>query len=169
MQKLLLHVCLLLCAPAVACAWPGRIVAVTDGDTITVAPADGAPLVKIRLHGIDAPERAQHGGESARNFVSSTGLHKEVEVAPHGAPDRYKRTVAVVYLPSGESLQELLLKNGWAWIWPRYCNNCAGWETMQRHAEQTGRGVWKEKDPVPPWEWRRNRLTHRTDTPQRKK
>jgi endonuclease YncB( thermonuclease family) len=84
-------------------------------------------------------ERKQHGGEFAKNFVFT--MDKEVEVTPQGGPDRYGRTVAIAYFSSGESLQELLLKNGWVWVCPRYCKNCADWEVMQEDAKQTGRGV----------------------------
>lgn len=155
MRRLLLHVSFLLFLPSIACAWPGRIVNVTDGDTISVEPADGGNPVKIRLHGIDALERKQHGGESAKSFVFNVGLYKEVEIAPQGGPDRYGRTAAIAYFVSGESLQELLLKNGLAWVWPRYCRDCSDWEAMQEGAKQAGLGLWSEENPMPPWEWRR--------------
>lgn len=155
MQRLLLHICFLFFIPSAACAWPGRIVSVTDGDTITVEPTGGGHLVKVRLHGIDAPERKQHGGESAKNFLFTKGLYKEVDIVPQGGPDRYGRTVAIAYCPSGKSLQELLLENGLAWVWPRYCKNCGYWEAIQNDAKQAGRGIWSAENPLPPWEWRR--------------
>ena len=135
-------------------AWQARVVTVTDGDTITVEPLAGGQSVKIRLHGIDAPERKQPAGESARGFVFDVALYQVVEVEEKDR-DRYGRVVAVIRLPSSESLQELLLKSGFAWVWPQYCRNCQNWEKLQTEAQKNGCGLWANPDPIPPWEWRR--------------
>ena len=135
-------------------AWQARVVSVTDGDTITVEPLAGGHPIKIRLHGIDAPEKNQPAGEPARGFVFEVALYQAVEVEEKYR-DRYGRLVAVLHLSSGESLQELLLKSGYAWVWPRYCRNCRDWEKLQAEAQENERGLWANPDPVPPWEWRR--------------
>lgn len=135
-------------------AWQARVVAVSDGDTITVEPLTGGQRAKIRLHGIDAPERKQPSGESARAFVFDVALYKVVEIEEKGW-DRYGRLVAVIWLPNGENLQEFLLKSGYAWVWARYCRNCQEWEKLQAEAQENGRGLWVNPDPIPPWEWRR--------------
>lgn len=137
-----------------AWAWQARIVAVTDGDTITVEPLAGGQQIKIRLHGIDAPERKQPAGESARAFVFDVALYKSVEIEEKGW-DRYGRLVAVIWLPCGENLQKFLLKSGFAWVWPRYCRNCRDWEKLQAEAQENKRGLWANPDAIPPWEWRR--------------
>ncbi|MDR0828336.1 MAG: thermonuclease family protein [Desulfovibrio sp.] len=82
------------------------MVAVADGDTITVEPARGGDRVKIRLHGIDAPERKQPYGETARGFVSNSVLFKQVDVQPRDR-DRYGRTVAIVDVPGSFNPQDL--------------------------------------------------------------
>ena len=152
---MIIALCILL-LPAPAWAWPARVVAVSDGDTITVEPTDGGNRIKVRLHGIDAPEKDQPGGEPARAFVVQAALYKAVEVEPTlQGKDRYGRTVAVVVLPGGESLQAALLRAGHAWVWPRYCRGCGEWEVLQEEARAAGRGLWINLNPVPPWEWRR--------------
>ena len=138
---------------APAHAWPARVVAVADGDTITVEPVAGGDRVKIRLHGIDAPERKQPFGEAARSFVFDVALYEMVEVEDLGR-DAYGRSVAVVWMAEGETLQAALLRVGLAWVWPRYCPDCPAWEALQNDARQAGRGLWAAPG-VPPWEWRR--------------
>lgn len=86
----------------------------------------------MRLQGVDAPERDQPYGEAARAYVFAVALYKAVDVEPMPQGiDRYGRVVAVVYLPGGESLQATLLRAGLAWVWPRYCKNCHGWQEIQ--------------------------------------
>ncbi|WP_291441511.1 thermonuclease family protein [Desulfovibrio sp.] len=88
----------LILAPSITHAWPARVVQVTDGDTITVEPKSGGERVKVRLHGIDAPELIQSSGEAARAFAHAVALYVTVDVqeTPQRR-DRYGRTVAVVF------------------------------------------------------------------------
>ncbi len=138
-----------------AYAFPARIMNVIDGDTVDVQPETGGERVRVRLHGIDAPERKQPYGEAAREFVFNIALFENVDVEPVGKPDRYGRLVAIILLPDGESLQALLLAAGLAWVWPRYCRDCREWQNVHDAARAAGRGLWAEPDPVPPWMWRR--------------
>ena len=139
-------------------AVPARIVSVIDGDTIDVELAAGGDRIRIRLFGIDAPERKQPGGEAARVFMFAF-LFQTVAIEPQGKrPDRYGRTVTTVYLPGGESLQALLLEAGLAWVWPRYCRDCEEWQNLQDAARSQGRGLWASPGAMPPWEWRRKRV-----------
>ena len=136
-----------------ALAWEARVVAVSDGDTITVEPVEGGDRIKIRLHGIDAPERKQPYGEAARGFVFDVSLYKTVDVEEL-YKDRYKRTVAIINFPDGKSLQSLILEAGLAWVWPRYCKDCPEWEALQEAAQMKRRGLWADESPIQPWEWR---------------
>lgn len=136
--------------------WPAHVIAVTDGDTLIVAPTTEGGLVRIRLHGIDAPERRQDYGEEAKNFVGETVLSALVEIDDLGI-DRYGRIVAVVTLQDGETLQATLLRAGLAWVWSRYCRDCADWESLQAESRAAGRGLWQDPAPVPPWDWRRGK------------
>ena len=118
-----------------ALAWEARIVDVADGDTITVEPAEGGERIKIRLHGIDAPETKQPYGQAAKGFVNDVALYKQVEVrvTPQGK-DRYGRVIAVIALPDGAILQELLLQEGLAWVYTQYCKDCETWKAMESEA-----------------------------------
>ncbi len=137
-------------------AWEARVVAVSDGDTITVEPLSGGERSKVRLHGIDAPERKQPYGEVARAFVFDTSLYKIVDIEEL-YQDRYKRSVSIVNFPNGISLQYLMLDSGLAWVWPRYCKNCPEWEALQERAMNNRCGLWSDENPVPPWEWRKRK------------
>lgn len=147
--------CLLL--PSTALAWPGKVVGVSDGDTITVLRDERQP-VKIRLYGIDCPERKQPWGNRATQATSRLCYGKGVDIQEFGH-DRYGRTVAVVILPDSSSLQERLVAEGLAWVWPRYCKQafCLDWEKLEDTARREKRGLWRDEAPVPPWEWRLNR------------
>jgi len=134
--------------------FPARVVAVADGDTITVEPIQGGDRVRVRLQGIDAPEINQPYGQAARAFVSEAVLYKEVHLASE-RNDRYGRIVAVVEVPGAGVLQELLLEAGLAWVWPQFCRDCGEWKALEEAARGQGLGLWADESPVPPWEWRR--------------
>jgi endonuclease YncB( thermonuclease family) len=149
---------LLLVIPEVAHAEQFRVVAVSDGDTLTVEPIEGGDRGKVRLHGIDAPELRQPYGEAAKAFTLNMTLFKEIEVQPTPQEtDRYGRIVAIVEIPEVGILQELLLESGLAWVYPAYCKDCTSWETMQEEAREQRKGLWKDENPVEPWEWRKRR------------
>ncbi|MDR2075621.1 MAG: thermonuclease family protein [Desulfovibrio sp.] len=156
MKKLRLLFFLSLFAATPALAWEARIVAVTDGDTLTVEPAKGGDRIKVRLHGIDAPESRQPYGQAAKGFVNGIALYKRAEVDAKSR-DRYGRTVAIVTVPGKGVLQELLLDAGLAWVYPQYCKSCSAWEARQAAARKARKGLWADSDPVPPWKWRKDK------------
>ena len=131
----------------------GKIVSVADGDTVTLLTQEG-PL-KVRLYGIDCPESGQSFGQEAADYVSEVALFEEVKLQVLNT-DRYGRSVALVALPDGRLLNELLLDEGLAWVYPDYCKDprCAGWLLKEQLAKARGKGLWSEKDPLPPWKWR---------------
>jgi len=97
-------------------AQTGKVVGVTDGDTIKVLLRGKA--VKIRLNGIDCPERKQPFGRKARIFTSELVAGKVVKVEKVDT-DRYGRMVANVYLPEGRMLNQELVRAGLAWWYRR--------------------------------------------------
>lgn len=137
-----------------ATAWQGRVVAVADGDTLTVEPVAGGDRVKVRLWGVDAPESKQPFGQTAKGYVSNATLFKAVTVVPVER-DRYGRTVAVVTLSDESVLQERLLRAGLAWVYTQYCQNCGDWKRLERQAVKEKKGLWAGDGPVPPWKWRK--------------
>jgi micrococcal nuclease len=131
----------------------GTAVGITDGDTFTFLSA-GKTQKKIRLHGIDCPEKKQPFGNVAKQKLSELIFGKEVKVQKTSI-DRYGRTVAMVY-QDGRNINELMLQSGLAWHFIRYDNNpeC---EQMQITAQQQHLGLWSDPDPVAPWNWRRHK------------
>ena len=147
---------LFLLLPLQAFAWPARVVHVSDGDTIQVEPVDGGDRVKIRLYGIDTPEKKQPHGSIASSFTFENSLYKTVEVEVYDT-DRYGRVVAVVLLPEGANLNEELIKQGHAWVYDRYCKEafCSDWKQLEQEAKENKEGLWFSRSPVPPWDWRK--------------
>ncbi len=146
-----------------AWAWEGAVVSVHDGDSITVRREEDREKVKIRLYGIDAPEMPVKGRWEAQAYCKRSrdflrGLLPQgsrVAVMDMGF-DKYTRTVAgIVSLPNGKIAQEELLRAGLVWIYPKYCPDCRQWKTLEEEARAARRGLWQQKNPVPPWEWRR--------------
>jgi endonuclease YncB( thermonuclease family) len=129
----------------------GKVVGVSDGDTITVL-RERTP-VKVRLYGIDCPESGQDFGSRAKLFTSELVFGKVVTVIPHDT-DRYGRTVADVVLPDGRSLNQELVKAGLAWWYRKYAPNIGTLSQLEREARDAQRGLWSQPNPVPPWEWR---------------
>src|SRR2546426_7301545 len=132
----------------------GRVVGVTDGDTIKVLHNGKAE--KIRLHGIDCPEKAQPFGTKAKQFTSAMVFGKMVRVLTHGR-DRYGRTVADVILPDGGNTNQALVKVGLAWWYRQYAPHDDTLRELEKQARTTRRGLWADPNSVPPWEWRKQR------------
>lgn len=144
-------------------AWQVQVIAVTDGDTLRVR-RDGQNTT-LRLHGVDAPERAQPFGERASQFASSFAFGRSATIEPITV-DRYSRLVARVFV-EGRCLNEELVAQGLAWHYRRYSNS-ATLEQLEGAARAARRGLWSAADPVPPWDWRRQhpRKTGQASTQQ---
>ncbi len=131
-------------------AFEGKVVGVADGDTLVVL--DGTAQVRVRLHGIDCPERGQAFGAAARRFASSLAFGKSVTVRSLGK-DRYGRLLGEVVLSDGRSLNRELVAAGMAWHYARYSDDEA-LARAEREARKARVGIWSEPDPVAPWSYR---------------
>ena len=111
--------------------------------------------VRVRLHGIDCPERGQPFGRQARQYTGTLAFGKTVIVRVRDT-DRYGRLVAEVSLPDGKSLNRELVSADLAWHYVRYSNDgiLARLEAAARAAR---RGLWTDSRAVPPWEFRKER------------
>jgi len=138
---------------ALAADFTGHVVGVTDGDSIKVMHEGKAE--KIRLSGIDCPEKKQPFGTRARQFTSQLVFGKEVTVQETGR-DRYGRTLAEVILPDGRSLNQELVKVGLAWWFWKYSKD-PSLKELEVEARRMNRGLWAEPNPTPPWEWRKHK------------
>jgi len=110
--------------------------------------------VRIRLYGIDCPERYQAFSKKAKQFTSKMVYLKTVEV-DHIDTDRYGRTVALVRV-DGVLVNSALVQEGLAWVYNYYCTLpfCEEWFVLQLKAKDAKRGLWAYPNPVPPWEYR---------------
>jgi endonuclease YncB( thermonuclease family) len=134
-------------------SFSGRVVGVADGDTINVLRDDRA--VRVRLHGIDCPERSQAFGRQARQYTSKLVFGRTVTVHVRGT-DRYGRFVADVLPPAGGSLNRELVRAGLAWHYVRYSTDTT-LARLESEARASRRGLWADPCPVPPWEFRKER------------
>jgi len=129
----------------------GKVVAVTDGDTLGVL-RDGKE-VKVRLHGIDAPESGQAFGATAKQFASEKVFGKTVTVRVTDT-DRYGRLVGEVSLVGGASLNEALVQSGLAWWYHQYGAKERKLAEAEIDARAARRGLWADANPTPPWAFR---------------
>ncbi len=136
----------------------GKVVGVTDGDTITVM--HNLVGEKVRLNGIDCPERRQAFGNRAKQAASELVFGKTVTVQVVDY-DRYKRTVGNVVLSDGLVLNEELVRAGMCWWYRRYALDDERLAQAELEARVAKRGLWVAPDPVPPWEWRAARKRYR--------
>lgn len=144
---------LLIILPCHSFAWSGKVVGVADGDTITVLR--DKEQVRIRLYGVDCPERYQPFSKKAKQFTSEMVFGKVVEVEPVDI-DRYNRLVALVTVFKRLANEELI-NAGFAWVYTRYCDRpiCERWKVLEYGAREARRGLWADPNPIPPWEFRR--------------
>jgi len=129
----------------------GKVVGVTDGDTITVLHIGTA--TKVRLAGIDCPEKAQPYGHKAKEATSALVFGKEVIVQAHGQ-DKYGRAIGDVLLPHGKNINHTLVREGWCWWYRKYAPGDTTLERLETDARAAKRGLWADPNPVPPWMWR---------------
>lgn len=143
----------LLSIPVTCFSWPAKVVSVSDGDTITVL--HNGLQEKIRLYGIDTPEKNQDYGQQAKQITSTLIAGRQVDIETK-AGDRYGRTVGLVTV-DGQSLNELIVQNGYAWVYRQYCKErfCSDWILLEQQARRQKKGLWAGSAIVPPWEWRR--------------
>ena len=139
---------------ASAGSFEGRVVRVLDGDTIDVLVPEKT-IVRVRLAGIDAPERGQPFGRKATQAVRDMAAGKTVRIASQ-SKDRYGRTIGEAFLPDGRSLNRELVRLGLAWQYRQYSDD-QELANLEAEARKARRGLWSEPNPVPPWEWRRGR------------
>ena len=143
---------LLVLSPSLLFAWEGKVVSVSDGDTIKVLK-DGIQ-VTIRLASIDCPEKGQPYGQAARKFTADLVAGKIVKVWPTDT-DSYGRTIAFVFV-AGTDLNKELLKAGLAWHYKQYSRD-PELAKIEFEARSKKVGLWVEPDPVAPWEYRRGK------------
>jgi endonuclease YncB( thermonuclease family) len=136
---------------------PGLVVAISDGDTITLLTEDKRQI-KIRLVGIDTPEKKQAFGTKARDHLASRIFKHDVEVDLR-KQDQYGRHLGVIYI-GGVDINQSMIQDGYAWFYKHYAKEQPKEEALryakaEADARSKQRGLWADPNPVPPWEFRK--------------
>jgi|TARA_R110002095_G_scaffold153786_2_gene133618 endonuclease YncB( thermonuclease family) len=135
--------------PKVISTLTGKVIGVTDGDTIKVLV--NRQSVIVRLEGIDAPESSQSFGTKSKQALSTIVLGKTVTVKKTGE-DRYGRTLGIIMVGDLDA-NEKMIQDGWAWHYKKY-NDEERLAKLELSARQAKRGLWTDSNPLPPWEYR---------------
>lgn len=111
--------------------------------------------MKVRLYGIDCPQKRQFFRTRAKQFTSDLVFGKVVDVEAVDV-DRYGRTVGIAKLPDGTVVNQEIVRAGFGWVYSTYCKKpiCLEWKRLESDAATAKRGLWKDEHPLPPWEWR---------------
>ena len=151
MQIILLFLLLSSCLNALELK--GKVIAVTDGDTIKLLTQDKVTH-KIRLLDIDAPEKSQPFGNKSKENLSKYIAGKTV-IVKYKEMDRYNRVLGTIYLNNMDiNLQQI--KDGYAWVYKQYSSNQIYYQE-EKKARDLKKGLWIAKEPLAPWEYRKKR------------
>ena len=138
-----------------------RLVRVSDGDSFELRDEKNKS-VKVRLYGVDAPESKQRFGKESREHLRELLEGKTLRLKTL-YKDNYKRSVAIVYLCSNNviderSVNQRQVQAGMAWVYDYFCTSdiCKTWKVEEAMARKQNLGLWKDKKPTPPWQWRRS-------------
>ncbi|MBI3532202.1 MAG: thermonuclease family protein [Burkholderiales bacterium] len=157
MKRLLLLALFWLAALGHAEAFSGKVIGITDGDTITVLD-DQNVQHKVRLAGIDAPEKNQPYGQRSKQSLSNLIYGKGVSVETTKR-DRYGRHVGTILLGDQDvNLEQIRL--GFAWYYRKYGRELAAkdrrlYDAAEAEARSHRVGLWADINPTPPWDFRR--------------
>ena len=129
----------------------GKVIKIVDGDTFDLL-TDDTVKIRVRLNGIDCPERKQDYYQVCKDALSQYIFGKNVTLITHGK-DRWKRIIADIYVRN-EWINFKMVKNGYAWHFKKYSKDkkLAG---AEENARKKRIGLWKMNDPVPPWNYRK--------------
>jgi endonuclease YncB( thermonuclease family) len=136
-----------------------KVIGISDGDTITLLNEDNTQL-KIRLAGIDCPEKNQAFGNRAKRLLSEKVFGNVVRVEIRGI-DRYDRALGIVRL-GDEDINEYLIHEGVAWHYKHYAKDQPAEESKrydlaQESAKKAKKGLWIQENPTAPWDFREQR------------
>lgn len=135
----------------------GKVVSVADGDTLTVLD-DKKTQHKIRLQGIDAPEKVQAFGQKSKQSLNQL-VHSKMVTVEFEKKDKYGRTVGKVLLNGTDVCLEQI-KLGMAWHYKQYQSEQSKEDReIYAQAEQLAKsqaiGLWRDKNPMSPWDFRK--------------
>lgn len=133
--------------------YSAKIIGITDGDTVSILFNNKKQ--SIRLAHIDTPERNQPFGSKAKQFLSEKIFGKTVTVVITDRPDRNGRWIAEIFY-NNQNINKELVRNGLAWHYKKYSKN-VNYAELEFRARKRKIGLWKDPNPVEPWNWRNYR------------
>ena len=144
---------LLFCSYANSLELVGKVIKISDGDTITLLTDDKVSH-KVRLNDIDAPEKKQPFGSKSRDNLASY-IAGETVTVKYKSKDKYGRVLGTIYFDNLDiNLQQI--KNGYAWVYKQYSKNQTYYKEEQK-ARELKKGLWHDKNPIAPWEFRKQK------------
>lgn len=149
----------LCCGSATAEILQGKVISISDGDTVTVLDSNNTAW-KVRLMGIDAPEKHQAFGMKSKESLSDLIYGKSVSVEYHKT-DRYGRTVGKIMVDGVDANLEQV-RAGLAWHYKQYqkeqsAEDRVTYSLAEEQARVTRKGLWHDEAPMPPWDWRKQK------------
>lgn len=155
MRKLLIFILsLIIIVLSFATTIKGKVIKITDGDTITILEENG-DKTRVRFYGIDAPEKKQDYGIKSLNVLKKLIDKKEIEIEIKNK-DQYGRIVGVVYYDK-ININLYMLETGNAWWYKQYSKHNIEFKIAEEKAKSEKIGLWKEKNPTPPWIYRKEK------------
>ncbi len=144
--------------PSAVGKFSATVVGVGDGDTITVRFNDKTRQKKIRLATIDAPEFNQPFGKKSKQSLSDLVYNKQITINSAGG-DKYGRIVAEVFV-DGKNVNVEQIRRGYAWHYVYHAREQTQKQRLiyaqaQEYAKANRLGIWEDKEPVPPWNYRK--------------
>lgn len=130
----------------------GKVVKIFDGDTYELLTTD-YQQIKIRMEGIDAPERDMAFHSVSRRYLSDLIFKKEIKFRKTGE-DIHGRSLGFTYLEDGTDINLKMIEAGMAWHFKRY-NHDKIYENAENKARVLKLGLWQDEQPTPPWEFRK--------------
>ncbi|MDR2955960.1 MAG: thermonuclease family protein [Prevotella sp.] len=129
----------------------GEVVSVADGDTFTMKTMTGE-RIKVRLYGIDAPERGQDFSNKSRQLLNDLCYGKIVDVHSQGY-DQYDRLLGFVYI-DGLNVNEEMVRQGLAWYYNHFVDDHR-LDSLEQVAREKKLNIWSRKNPTNPYEYRK--------------
>ncbi len=133
----------------------GKVISILDGDTYDIL-VEGNKTIRVRMEGIDAPEKGMPFYRVSKSYLGEMCFNKNVRLEVTGK-DLHGRTLAFSYLDDGRELSHEMIKAGLAWHFKKYSTDKV-LSNLEIEARNSKRGLWVNKNPMPPWE---NRRLHR--------
>lgn len=132
-----------------------QVVGISDGDTFKGLTQDKIEI-RFRIYGIDAPEKNQAFSNKSKQYLSGLIHEKKVGIRVQKKHDGFGRPVVWVYTPEGKDVASEMLKAGMAWHFKQY-DNSEEYAELERSAKANSIGLWRDKKPVAPWDYRKSK------------